>query len=225
MCISSRAEQQGGIQVDDRFNGEDDFLLNEDDTRKPSSMEDEFAELDFRPKPKTKLLLPLVIIFFALIALVIGVSYLLRDANGEINEDPLISQPQQEEQEESAETGNDLQEEDEEVAEDTEEQNPQLEATTPPDYNFLEPAMHNWLIERTGDGDVILLHTDELDDVEHFFERFDIVEDNVIVYMIESKDEQFVTVLFGLPFSEWSTKVVFIWSGDQWSFLREEAVN
>lgn len=208
-----------------RFNGEDDFLINEDGIRKPSSMEDEFAELDYRPKPKAKLLLPLVIILFALIALVTGVSYLLRDANGEIAEDPLIIRPQDDEQEESAETGNDLQEEDELVAEDADEQQPQLEATTPPDYNFLEPAMHNWLIERTGDGDVIMLHTDELNDVENFFERFDLVDDNIIVYRVDSKDVQFVTVLFGLPFSEWSTKVVFIWRDDQWNFLREEEVN
>jgi hypothetical protein len=211
--------------VVNRFNGEDDFLINEDGIRKPSSMEDEFAELDYRPKPKAKLLLPLVIILFALIALVTGVSYLLRDANGEIAEDPLIIRPQDDEQEESAETGNDLQEEDELVAEDADEQQPQLEATTPPDYNFLEPAMHNWLIERTGDGDVIMLHTDELNDVENFFERFDLVDDNIIVYRVDSKDVQFVTVLFGLPFSEWSTKVVFIWRDDQWNFLREEEVN
>jgi hypothetical protein len=186
---------------------------------------DEFAELDYRPKDRRGLLIPLIIILTVLLFGAAGIMFLANGESDSVIDDPI--EPGQSNEQQQTPVEPDLSDESEEEETEEEESDEQIlpDPSTPPDYNFLEPAMHNWLIERTGDGDVILLHTDELDDVEHFFERFDIVEDNVIVYMIESKDEQFVTVLFGLPFSEWSTKVVFIWSSDQWSFLREEAVN
>ena len=193
----------------------------------PSSLpeDDEFAVLDYRPKSKKGLLIPLVIILAVLLFGVAGIMFL---SNGE--PDAAVDVPYESGQGDEQQQLPDEPEPDEESEEETgtEEVNGEqvLPApSTPPDYNFLEPGMHNWLVERTGDGDVILLHTDELDDVEQFLERFDIVEDNIIVYMVESKDEQFVTALFGMPFSEWSTRVVFIWRDDQWSFLREEAVN
>lgn len=187
--------------------------------------DDEFAELDYRPKAKRGLLIPLAIIFAVIL---FGAVAIIFWANGEpdpVGDDfsEVLPDVDQEQLPENQETNDEVVEEAETEEENAEQITP--EPSTPPDYNFLEPEMHNWLIERTGDGDVILLHTDELDDVEHFFERFDIVEDNIIVYMIESKDEQFVTVLFGIPFSEWSTRVVFIWRDDQWLFLREEVVN
>lgn len=191
----------------------------------PLPEEDEFAELDYRPKAKRGLLIPLAIIFAVIL---FGAASIIFWVNGEsdpVSDDfsEVLPDAEQEQLPVSQETNDEIVEEAETEEENAEQITP--ESSTPPDYNFLEPAMQNWLIERTGDGDVILLHTDELNDVEHFFERYDLVDDNVIVYLIDSKDEQFVTVLFGLPFSEWSTRVVFIWRDDQWSFLREEAVN
>jgi rRNA maturation protein Nop10 len=195
------------------------------DVPPPLPEEDEFAELDYRPKAKKGLLIPLVIILTVLLFGAAGIMFLNNGEPEAVVDETRVVLPDPEQEQDP----ND-QNIDDGVVEESETEEEKIEPvvpepSTPPDYNFLEPAMHNWLIERTGDGDLILLHTDELDDVEHFFERFDVEEDNIIVYMLESKDEQFVTVLFGLPFSEWSTKVAFIWRDDQWSFLREEALN
>lgn len=188
-----------------------------------NSMEDEFAELDYRPKPKKGLILPLLLIVFILIIIIIGVKYLLNDSDETAAEETEIERVGEEQQEPSGDTETEPEPEVEEEPEESEEEYIPV-SSTPPDYDLLVPNAHNWLIERTGDGAVIMLHTDELTDVERFFERFDLVEDNVIVYMIESKDEQFVTLLFGVPYSEWSTKAVFIWRDHGWEFLREESV-
>ncbi|MBW6463251.1 MAG: hypothetical protein K0B84_03595 [Firmicutes bacterium] len=189
----------------------------------PNSMEDEFAELDYRPKPKKGLILPLLLIVLILIIVIVGVNYLLNDSDETVADEIEIERPGEEQQEPSVDTEPEPDPEVEEEADEIEEEIVPA-PSTPPDYDLLELNAHNWLIERTGDGEVIMLHTEELNDVERFFERFDLVEDNIIVYMIESKDDQFVTLLFGLPYSEWSTKAVFIWRDDGWEFLREESV-
>lgn len=211
--------------MDNRFNGEDGFDLTEDDTRKASSLDDEFAELDYRPKPKAKILLPLAVIALALILIIFGINYMLNDSNGEAVDEVPISQPEDtEEGEETPEAELEEPGEEETDLEEETEDEELFETTTPPNYDLLEPDLHNWLIERTGDGEVIMLHTDELDDVDRFFERFNLAEDNVIVYKVDSRDGQFVNVLFGMPYSQWSLKVVFIWSDNGWVFLREEDV-
>ncbi|MDW7730627.1 MAG: hypothetical protein SCJ94_11585 [Bacillota bacterium] len=189
----------------------------------PNSMEDEFAELDYRPKPKKGLILPLLLIVLILIIVIVGVNYLLNDSDETVVDEIEIERLGEEQQEPSVDTEPEPDPEVEEEADEIEEEIIPV-SSTPPDYDLLVPNAHNWLIERTGDGDVIMLNTEELNDVERFFERFDLVEDNIIVYMIESKDDQFVTLLFGLPYSEWSTKVVFVWRDDGWEFLREESV-
>jgi len=189
----------------------------------PNSMEDEFAELDYRPKPKKGLILPLLLIVLILIIVFVGVNYLLNDSDETVADETEIEEPGEEQQEPSGDTEPEPDpemEEEPEVGEEVIVSAP----STPPDYDLLELNTYNWLIERTGDGEVIMLHTEELNDVERFFERFDLVEDNIIIYMIESKDDQFVTLLFGQPYSEWSTRVVFVWRDDGWEFLREESV-
>jgi len=71
---------------------------------------------------------------------------------------------------------------------------------------------------------VTLLHVDEAQDPEEFYDRYDLTEEEVIVYKEKSRDGEFVTVAFGPPFSEWSIRAVFIWDHNEWRFLREEEV-
>ncbi len=184
------------------------------------SLEQEFAELDYRPKSKRKLIVPLLVVLAALAGIYVGVNYLLNDQLPEPVSEPeiVVTEPQEETEPEEDEPEEEPEPEEEETAE------PVIVPTTPPDYDILENDLHNWLIERTGDGSVIMLHTDVLEDVERFFERYDLTEDNIIVYRVDSTEDEFTTVLFGAPFSEWSTRVVFIWRDDHWDFLREEAV-
>jgi len=95
----------------------------------------------------------------------------------------------------------------------------------PPDYDQLEVALEKWLVNRIYDPDAILLHSKELEDVEQFFESYDLADDTIIVYQVESTYEEFATVVFGLPFSQWTIKAVFIWRDDKWEFLREETID
>jgi len=98
------------------------------------------------------------------------------------------------------------------------------EPMSPPDYDRLEEKLEHWLVGRTGDPQVIMYHTEEIEAMDDFFDKYDLDKDNVIVYEIEAKDEQYVSVLFGLPFSEWSIRAVFAWNGWEWVFLREDTV-
>ncbi len=190
----------------------------------PNLPEDEFAELDYRPKSKKGLIIPVAIIVVVVLFSIIGVLALTNDRPDSVIDEPEKMSPgtEQVQQPSEHEPGD---EQELEAGTDQETVEQLFPPSTPPDYSLLAAGMQNWLVERTGDGDVILLHTDELEDVEGFFERYDLVDDNVIVYRIDLEENQFATVLFGLPFSEWSTKVVFIWRDDQWNFLREQDVN
>jgi hypothetical protein len=67
-----------------------------------------------------------------------------------------------------------------------------------------------------------MVHTGELEDIDSFLQEYSLADDNIFVYMIDSLDDSFVTVLFGPPYSEWSIKVVFMWRDDKWVFVREE---
>jgi len=93
-----------------------------------------------------------------------------------------------------------------------------------PDYGLLEQALLDWLQDKTGDEDVIMVNIDELEDMEAFFERYDLAEDNVIVYLVESIDNGEATVLFGLPYSEWTMETIFSWDGEDWVFQQEEEI-
>lgn len=91
-----------------------------------------------------------------------------------------------------------------------------------PDIELLEPTMLEWLKERIVDPEVLMLHTEELadmEDPEQFIEQHGL-DKNIIVYQVESIDDRIVTVLFGYPFSEWSQRVVFMWTDGQWNFER-----
>ncbi len=185
-----------------------------------NTLEDEFAELDYRPQSKKKLVLPLLLIVFVAVAVIGALVFLLGDTPGDPAEGPYISLPENDSGE--PRPAEEAEEEPEPVEEDEAGAEPEPEPPAPPDYDMLEPDLHNWLIERTGDGNVILLQQEDLADTERFFERYDIVEDNIIVYQVSEQDEQFVTVYFGLPYSEWSTRAVFTWRDEGWKLLREE---
>lgn len=185
-----------------------------------SQPEDEFSELDYQPKKKAGWLVPAFVITLVLL-MVAAVVMVLRDddlspaANKEIempevelpDEDLAVDEPEEPDQEE------DLEEEEPEV--------PERGTAYPPDLDVLELTLINWLIERIGDSEAILLHTEKLEDMDLFFERYDLEEDNVIVYQVESADDEFATVLFGPPYSEWYIRAVFYWDGWDWVFLRE----
>ena len=193
----------------------------------PARGEHDFSELDYVPKKKTGFLVPALIICLVLAMTAGGVYYLLYDeteqaaeeeplevpeAAREAEPEPGVTEPEQRDPEPDGETG---------PGEDEEAEEAEAE---PPDYEQLEPVLEEWLEERLNDPDVILVHTDELDDVDQFFEEYDLEEDNVIVYDIQSTDEEFASVVFGLPFSQWSINAVFIWRDGEWHFLREGTV-
>ncbi len=93
----------------------------------------------------------------------------------------------------------------------------------PPDHALLEEEIYEWLKGRVNDPDLILLHTDDLEDTDSFIEQQE-KGVAIIVYEIESTEGKYVTVLFGYPFTEWSIRAVFTWSDNRWEFLREESV-
>jgi hypothetical protein len=183
----------------------------------------DFSELDYQPKKKSGLLLP-VLVLITVVALMTVLIVNLGTRNEALidsTDDEVEEQLEEEQPEEIIPVTEEAPAAEEEpTGIETEE-----EAETdyiPPDYDQLEEAMHSWLITRIGDPDVIMVHTSELDDVENFFEIYDLEEDNIIVYQLESTEDQFATAAFGLPYSEWSIRAVFIWSDQNWSFLREE---
>ena len=197
-----------------------------------NEMEDEFAELDYRPKRKPKMLVSLAAILFTG-AIIAGGIYYMGDfsiapvaeleENGReedlheedlAEEDDLPEEPEDPEPVEEVDPEEDEEEEEQEQKEEEEE--------VPPDYDKLEPVMVDWLEERVEDPEVILLPVEKLEDSDAFFEEYDLAEDLVIIYRIEDREDEFATVLFGPPYSEWSTKAVFIWEDSEWRFLREE---
>ena len=187
--------------------------------------EDEFGSLDYQPKRKSKYLLPTLIVAIVVVIIVVFIIVLVdrnEDKSGLGDEQGI----EQEEQGQAEETAQDISEPVDAETDTAGEESDQLEEkdSIPPDYDLLETTIYSWLIDWTGDPDVIMVHTDELDDVEGFFERFNLEEDNVIVYQLQSTDDQFATVAFGLPYSEWSTRAVFIWRDREWLFLREETI-
>jgi hypothetical protein len=187
--------------------------------------DDEFSELDYRP-PRMIFIRPLVVILLVLAMVVTGLVMLLgngedtaTDNGGSDSEAPLEDQangdnPDPEEEQ---------LENDSEPTDDSEETEGETELL-PPNYDLIEEALHEWLKKRVGDPNVILLPAEALDDFDRFFELYDLEEDNVIVYQVETADTEFVTAVLGVPFSEWSIKAVFIWRGNSWAFLREEAI-
>jgi len=192
--------------------------------------EDEFAELDYRPKKKPGLIFSGLIILFALLIIAGGVIFLSSEdpesAADPGNDDPEVEVPELNEEDgleqsdpEDLEDADPDQDPGPDPQEDPEEQ--EFDEEVPPDYDKLEPVMHEWLIERIDDPDVLLVPNDEMEDIAEDFDQYISQEEEIIVYKIESKEEEFATVLFGVPFSEWSLRIVFIWDGTDWKFLRE----
>lgn len=196
----------------------------EDYAKTAEELESELSELDYEPKKKTGFMVPALVIILVLF-MVIGGAYMLTDTDDDqvVDDDPLeVPDVANDDEQAGVEDPNDEVTEPADPGEDQDENGPDEEM--PPDHEVLEEAMEEWLAERIDDPDVILLHTDELEDFEAFFEEYDLEEDNVIVYMVESTEDEFTTVLFGPPFSEWSIKAVFIWREGQWDFLREGTI-
>ncbi len=187
-------------------------------------VDDDFSELDYRPKPKAGFLMPLVVIAMVLGMVIVGSVVFLGNDDETAVDDDKIELPGDDQQGTAIpdpavdETEPEPEEviEDEEVADET--------VLLPPNYDLHEEALHEWLKKRVGDQNVILLPAEALDDFDRFFELYDLEEDNVIVYQVETADTEFVTAVLGVPFSEWSIKAVFIWRGDSWAFLREETI-
>jgi hypothetical protein len=188
--------------------------------------DDEFSELDYRPKPKIAFIKPFIVIVLVMVMVITGLVMLLgngeeiaADDGGSDFEAPLEDQANGYADEiEEDQLANDYEPADE--SEETESETVLL----PPNYDLHENALHEWLKKRVGDPNVILLPAEALDDFDRFFELYDLEEDNVIVYQVETADTEFVTAVLGVPFSEWSIKAVFIWRGDSWAFLREETI-
>lgn len=188
--------------------------------------DDEFSELDYRPKPKIAFIKPLIVIVLVLAMVITGLVMLLGngeetavDNGGSDSEAPLEDQANGD----TAETEEDQLANDSEPADESEETEGEIELM-PPNYDLHEEALHEWLKKRVDDPNVILLPAEALDDFDRFFELYDLEEDNVIVYQVETADTEFVTAVLGVPFSEWSIKAVFIWRGNSWAFLREESI-
>lgn len=187
--------------------------------------DDEFSELDYRPKKKIGCLVPALVILLTLFMVIIGGMVYRSFSSDPLAEEDELEMPDQVQPVEAPlepdPDGEELEPEpDPEPVEETPAAGPK-----PPDYDQLEEALERWLVNRIYDPDAILLHTEELDDVDQFFERYDLEDDNIIVYQVESTDEEFATAVFGLPFSQWTIKAVFIWRDNKWEFLREEAIN
>jgi len=187
--------------------------------------EDEFSELDYRPKKKIGLLVPALVILFALFMIIMGGMVYRSFSSDPLADEDQLEMPEQVQPVEAPP------EPDPDGEEPEPEPDPEPVETTPaagpkpPDYDKLEVALERWLVNRIYDPDVILLHSKELDDVEQFFESYDLEDDTIIVYQVESTDEEFATVVFGLPFSQWTIKAVFIWRDNKWEFLREDTID
>lgn len=188
--------------------------------------DDEFSELDYRPKPKIAFIKPFIVIVLVLAMVITGLVMLLGngeetavDNGGSDSEAPLEDQANGD----TDETEEDQLANDSEPTDESEETESETELL-PPNYDLVEKALHQWLKKRVDDPNVILLPAEALDDFDRFFELYDLEEDNVIVYQVEAADTEFVTAVLGVPFSEWSLKAVFIWRGSSWAFLREEAI-
>lgn len=210
-----------------------EFDLGEESYSKTDEeLESEFSNLDYVPKKKSGFLFPVLVIFLVL-GMVIGGIFILNQADDELAtvDEPLevpdaVQEDEQEDEQPETEQDDPEDEEITEPAETDQELNDNdLENDISPDHDLLEKAMEQWLAERVDDPDVILLHTEELEDFDQFFETYDLEEDNIIVYMVDSTEDEFATALMGPPFSEWSIKTVFIWREGQWDFLREEELN
>ncbi|MDW7739716.1 MAG: hypothetical protein SCJ97_06630 [Bacillota bacterium] len=189
------------------------------DSKEKISLEDEFSELDYDPKEKAGWLLPVLIIVVSVV--IMGAIIVTLGSR----QDPEIEIPSVvngEEEVDRADEG-EVEISDPEEAEETDAESESLPESEkePPNLAVIEPVLHRWLINRTGDPQVILLHTEELNNVERFFETYDLQEDNIIVYAIDYLDDTMAGVLFGPPYSEWSILAVFIWDGRGWAFLQE----
>lgn len=201
------------------------FQYEDENVNSAVAEEDEFSELDYRPKKKIGLLVPALVILLALFMIILGgMVYRSFSSDPQAGEDELEMPDQDQPMEVPPEPDPDGEvpefETDPERVEETPAAGPK-----PPDYDQLEEALERWLVNRIYDPDAILLHSKELEDVDQFFESYNLEDDTIIVYQVESTDEEFATAVFGLPFSQWTIKAVFIWRDNKWEFLREEAID
>ena len=181
--------------------------------------EDEFSELDYRPRTNTRVMLPVLVIFMVL-GLAAGVYFIMSiDEPAEVADKGSLEVPEQE----GGAEPEPVEPVPEEENEEPEPEEDRYEAILP-DYDQLETVIEDWVIDRLNEPDLILLDAEDLDELDRFYEVYDMEEDFIIFYQIESKSEEFVSVLFGLPFSEWSIKAVFQWRDGEWFFLREEPI-
>ena len=215
--------------VDNEFN---DYGNIDDNFYK---VKDDFSELDYQPRNWLSFIKSGLAILVAIIAVIMAVIYF-----GDSSFQAVVDDAEQEDVNgENRETNNDESEEEqvdepgqnngEEVDLNNNNGEDEEEGEDAPDPGIadptkLEPILKGWIVERTADPQIILLSDAELEDVEGFFEEYDLENENIVIYKVDSIDEEFATVLFGIPFSEWSIKAVFTWRDGKWVFLREEPV-
>lgn len=223
-CLDNkRFENQGKTSSSDDL---PDLTWQLDDLSRTVS-DDDFAELDYRPGRKKGCLIRSMVILIALSIVGFSVYLLIEDDPGlQPADDEEYENVEEEEEEESV---IDPFEPDAEETEDEElkpenETEPERSERVSPDYDQLEAALFNWLINRIGDPHVIMLPAEEVDDVDQFYDRYNPDEETILVYKIESKDNEFVTVVLGPPFSEWLYKVVLLWEQSEWRVIREESL-
>ena len=189
--------------------------------------DDEFSELDYRP-PKINYIRPLIVVVVVLAMVVTGLVMLLgngEDTIADSDSNDLETTVEEQPSGDTVDPEADQPETDFEPTDESEDEEADAEVELlPPNYDLIEEALHEWLKIRVDDPNVILLPAEALDDFDRFFELYDLEEDNVIVYQVETADTEFVTAVLGVPFSEWSLKAVFIWRENSWAFLREETI-
>ncbi len=209
----------------EKGDGADDQRWYVPDTEDNRPAEYDFSDLDYEP-PKKGIILPGLIITFVVVLMAGLIVFLgMRqdpevDVAIELPEDPPAEDEAEEPDPDAFDPFRDAQnrETDQEEPEEAFEEEEEL----PPDYELLEDALHDWLIERINDPEVLMFHLDSLEEAEDFMGRHG-PEDNVIIYEIEEITDDGVSVLFGLPFREASIRAVFGWHGNEWVFLREES--
>lgn len=213
----------------------DNSRFNDQATGFDKSYADEFSDLDYRPRKGFIYLKSALIVGVAVFAVIMAVLYfgnssflaIVEDTEQEdINaENGVLDDAEPEEEHEGEPDQNSGEELD--PGNGSEEAGENEEETTDPgiaDPAKLKAELKAWIVKRTADPLIILLPVEETQDVEDFFEEYDLENDNVVVYKVDSIDDEFATVLFGIPFSEWSIKAVFTWRDGKWVFLREEPV-
>ncbi len=90
-----------------------------------------------------------------------------------------------------------------------------------PDFNALENSVFVWLTANLIDGSFVLLHQDDVPDIDEYFEKYG-EDESVIIYRVDSAGDSEVTILLGIPYSEAFTRLSLEWQDGTWVVTGEE---